>query len=143
MFRHEDKNVSAEKKAEPTPKIEPVAPVAKTAPVVPKTEHEALKDLMEKNLKWSQIIYEQNRKIHSKMMWTAIAGWIRVVLILAPLIWAIFYLPGLIKNLQNNYGFLGGKSTTSTSSSLNSMEQLFKVLPLDSAKQEQLKALLK
>lgn len=142
MFRHEDKNATVENKTELTPKLETVAPVEKNAPAVPKTEHEILKDLMEKNLKWSQIIYEQNRKIHSKMMWTAVAGWIRVVLILAPLIWAAFYLPGLIKNLQNNYGFLGGKSTTSTSS-LNSMEQLFKVLPLDSAKQEQLKALLK
>ena len=136
MFRHSDKNIPTENKTEP---VVADTPVEKSAAPV-KTEQQTIKELLEKNLKWSQIIYEQNRKIHSKMMWTAIAGWIRVFLILAPLLWAIFYLPGLVKDLQNNYGFFGGRSATTTP---DSMEQLFKILPLDAAKQEQLKALLK
>ncbi len=144
MFRHQDKNVSVEKNAEAAPAVENKSVAEKSTPVVTKTEHDVIKDLLEKNLKWSQIIYEQNRKIHSKMMWTAVAGWIRVFLILLPLIWALWYLPGIIQDFQNNYGgFFGAKSATSTASSANSMEQLFKILPLDAAKQEQLKALLK
>lgn len=144
MFRHSDKNVPAENKTETTPAIENKSAVEKSVPVATKTEHDVIKDLLEKNLKWSQIIYEQNRKIHSKMMWTAVAGWIRVFLILVPLILAAWYLPGIINDFQNNYGGLfGGKSASSTVSSANSMEQLFKILPLDAAKQEQLKALLK
>ncbi|MBI5221629.1 MAG: hypothetical protein HY979_02395 [Candidatus Magasanikbacteria bacterium] len=143
MFRHKEKNTSVETKAEGVEKIAEVASVEKSNSVTTKTENEVIKELLEKNLKWSQIIYEQNRKIHSKMMWTAVAGWFRLILILAPLIWAIWYLPGIIKNLQNNYGsLLGGKSSDSQSQS-NSMEQLLKILPLDAAKQEQLKALLK
>ncbi len=143
MFRHKDKNMSAENKSDAVEKNENVASVEKSNLVTTKTEHEVIKDLLEKNLKWSQIIYEQNRKIHSKMMWTAVAGWFRLILILAPLIWAIWYLPGIIKNLQNNYGsLLGGKSTNNQSQS-NSIDQLLKILPLDAAKQEQLKALLK
>lgn len=149
MFRHQDKTtaVEKEKKAEETDSNETSVKVIRSvaeAPAVQKTEHEAIKDLLEKNLKWSQIIYEQNRKIHSKMMWTAIAGWIRVFLILAPLVWAVYYLPGIVKNFQNSYGaLLGGKSSGSQIPSADSMEQLFKILPLDAAKQEQLKALLK
>lgn len=144
MFRHQDKNVPVENKAEITSAVENKSAVEKSAPVGAKTEHDVIKDLLEKNLKWSQIIYEQNRKIHNKMMWTAIAGWIRVFLILIPLVLAVWYLPGIIKDFQNSYGgFFGGKSASSTASSANSMEQLFKILPLDAAKQEQLKALLK
>lgn len=144
MFRHQDKNTTAGNKADGAQPVQAIDALGKSNPFASKTEHEMIKDLLEKNLKWSQIIYEQNRKIHSKMTWTAAAGWIRVFLILAPLIWAIWYLPGLIKNLQNSYGaLLGGQSANSQPSSANSLEQLFKILPLDSAKQEQLKALLK
>lgn len=144
MFRHQDKNISAGNKSNVIEKVVTVDKLEKSNLTAPKTEHEVLKDLLEKNLKWSQIIYEQNRKIHSKMMWTAIAGWVRVFLIFAPLVWAVWYLPGIIKNLQNNYGSLfGAKSVGSQSTPVNSMEQLFKILPLDAAKQEQLKALLK
>ncbi|MCX6779978.1 MAG: hypothetical protein NT034_02230 [Candidatus Magasanikbacteria bacterium] len=142
MFRHQDKNMPPENKTEVVSKSEDKV-LEKPIAVPVKTEHEILKDLMEKNLKWSQIIYEQNRKIHNKLMWTAVAGWLRVILILAPLLWAIWYLPGLVKNLQNNYGFLGGRSATSTAAGTQSMEQLLKILPLDAAKQEQLNALLK
>lgn len=149
MFRHQDKTtaVEKEKKADEIDKNETTVKVTKPVievPVVQKTEHEVLKDLLEKNLKWSQIIYEQNRKIHSKMLWTAVAGWVRVFLILAPLVWAIYYLPGVVKNFQDKYGGLfGSKSTNSQIPAVGSMEQLLKVLPLDAAKQEQLKALLK
>jgi hypothetical protein len=101
---------------------------------------------LEKNLKWSQIIYEQNRKINNKLMWTAVAGWVRVFLILVPLVVAAWFLPPLVKDLQDTYGsLLGGKTTSIAPSSLapSSIDQLLKILPLDPAKQEQLKALLK
>jgi len=108
-----------------------------------KTESATIKELLEKNLKWSQIIYEQNRKINNKLMWSAVASWLRTFLILIPLILAILFLPAFIRGLQDTYGSLLGNKTTSVTPNINSIEQLLKILPLDPAKQEQLKMLLK
>ncbi len=59
-----------------------------TSPVQPEA---SLKELVEKNLKWSQIIYEQNRKINNKLLWIALGGWVKILLILLPLIAAILF----------------------------------------------------
>jgi len=137
MFRHKN-TVDQTTENKKTPEILPVDLENKP---VEKTESETIKALLEKNLKWSQIIYEQNRKINSKLMWTAIASWLRTLLIVVPIILALWFLPSLFKSLQNTYGSLLGGQTTPIQS--NSIDQLLKVLPLDPAKQEQLKVLLK
>jgi len=103
-------------------------------------------ELLEKNLKWSQIIYEQNRKINRKLFISSLFGWIYFIIIVAPLILAVWFLPPIFKNLYGQYqGLLGGGSMgTATSQPVNSsLDQILKLLPLDAARQEQLKALLK
>ncbi len=110
----------------------------------PTPGHEGvLKELIEKNLKWSQIIYEQNRKINSKLMWMAIASWVKLALILVPLILAIFFLPPLLKGVLSQYGELLGAGSVDSNQKMNSFDSVIKLLNLDPAKQEQLKALLK
>lgn len=151
MFRHKNttnqvaENKSSVEEKKITPAEIPVISENKTAPkvAVPKTDSEMIKELLEKNLKWSQIIYEQNRKINNKLMWSAVGNWFRILLIVVPLILAVWFLPPVVKDLKNKYSdLLGGKTATSTPNP-NSFEQFLKILPLDSAKQEQLKALLK
>ncbi|OGH90226.1 MAG: hypothetical protein A2537_01985 [Candidatus Magasanikbacteria bacterium RIFOXYD2_FULL_36_9] len=151
MFRHKNTNSSPveNKKEVENEKTTPVEAViaSENKPVVkiatPKTDVELTKELLEKNLKWSQIIYEQNRKINGKLMWIAVGSWFKVLLIAVPLILAIWFLPPVVKDLQSKYGgLLGGKTSTSTTN-VGSFDQLLKMLPLDPAKQEQLKALLK
>ncbi|MFA6547779.1 MAG: hypothetical protein WCT11_02400 [Candidatus Magasanikbacteria bacterium] len=139
MFRH--KNTTDPKEENKT-----ISTSTEEKKLTPKTDTETIKELLEKNLKWSQIIYEQNRKINNKLMWSAIANWFRILIIVIPLVLAIWFLPPLIKDLQNTYGgLLGGKTTTDTNNTnnSNSIDQLLKILPLDPAKQEQLKVLLK
>jgi len=103
-----------------------------------------IKKLLEKNLKWSQIIYEQNRKINRKLMWQAVSGWVRVFVILIPLILAVWFLPSYINQFLDKYGsWFGIKKTPVTTTSDASIEQILKMVPLDAAKQEQLKAILK
>jgi hypothetical protein len=102
----------------------------------------SLKELMEKNLKWSQIIYEQNRKINNKLLWSAAANWLRLLVIVVPIILAFIFLPPLLKNVWSQYGDLLGKAPVSNSKQ-NSLENLLKLFNLDPAQQEQLKALLK
>ena len=142
MFRHKTPNNPANNESElPQKNIEKQSEKIEEKPASHKTENENLKELMEKNLKWSQIIYEQNRKIHHKLAWAAVASWIRLLLILIPLALAIWYLPPLLKNFLDQYGSLLGIEQGAADT--NSLDSLLKMLNLDPAKQEQLKGLLK
>lgn len=142
MFRHKNSTpVAAEQPALTKEKNteKTVAPI-----VAEPITMDGLKDLLEKNLKWSQIIYEQNRKINNKLLWSAIASWIKTFLILAPIILAVWFLPPYIKNIWEQYGsLLGVKSSPTTVTNTQSLEQIIKLLPINSAEREQLKAILK
>ncbi len=102
----------------------------------------SLKELIEKNLKWSQIIYEQNRKINNKLLWTAVAGWLRLLVIVVPLVLGILFLGPMLKGVVYQYGDLLGNGQPADTQP-NSMDNFLKLFNLDPAKQEQLKALLK
>ncbi|TSC84636.1 MAG: hypothetical protein G01um101413_20 [Parcubacteria group bacterium Gr01-1014_13] len=148
MFRHHKETTTDEatKKTEPTVANSDLSTFTNkvSAPEAAKAEP-GLKELIEKNLKWSQIIYEQNRKINNKLLWTAIASWLKVLLILVPLVLAIWYLGPLLKDVISQYSELLGNSGQATSESQeNSMSNLLlKWSNLDPAQQEQLKALFK
>lgn len=132
MFRHKETTTDEAKKPEPV-----VAEAVKTAP--------GLKELIEKNLKWSQIIYEQNRKINNKLLWSAVANWLRLMVIVVPIVLAILFLGPMLKNIWSQYSdLLGGVTAVDKGMpQQGSLESLFKLFNLDPAKQEQLKALLK
>ena len=119
---------------------------AATAIVSLKNDHPSVAELLEKNLKWSQIIYEQNRKINSKLFWAAVANWLRLLLIVIPLILGLLFLPSFIRGLASQYSsVLSGfkTSNTGTSPSPATIENILKLLPLDTAQRDQLKAILK
>ena len=146
MFRHTNKQANQDIPDKKLATEDQKSPILEVTGVkeYSKADTQILKELLEKNLKWSQIIYEQNRKINNKLMWAAIGGWLRLVLILAPLIWAVWFLPPLVNKFMKNYGnLLGVKTDLTQSVPSGSLEQIMKLLPLDPAKQEQLKSLLK
>ncbi len=103
-------------------------------------------ELLEKNLKWSQIIYEQNRKINRKLFISSLFSWVYFIIIVAPIILAVWFLPPVIKNAYDQYknifgtGRVGSVNNKPVNSSL---DQVFKLLNLDAAQEEQVKALLK
>jgi hypothetical protein len=147
MFRHKTNPTDMEEKkpAETTAVNSDTAVSANKNSVADGAKAEpSLKELIEKNLKWSQIIYEQNRKINNKLLWTAIAEWLKVFLIVAPIVLAILFLGPMFKNLMSQYSDLLGGNTPNTSSQQDSVSNLLlKWSNLDPAKQEQLKALFK
>jgi len=148
MFRHKKNEINESvdsKKIDPKSETVLVDKVEVKNVEKSKSESENIKDLLEKNLKWSQIIYEQNRKINRKLMWAAVANWLRIFIILIPLGLAVWFLPPYVRKIIDTYGgLLGNKSPTSLiSGQANSIDQIIKMLPLDPAKQEQIKALLK
>lgn len=138
LFRHKS---SPDAKEAAEPKEAPAAP----APETPKKEVNLsqVSELLEKNLKWSQIIYEQNRRLNNKLLWSAVASWLRFLMLAVPLILALWLLPPLYRELKDKYTQLLGGAGKVESFSPSSLNQLMKLLPLDAAAQEQLKAILK
>jgi hypothetical protein len=103
----------------------------------------ALRELLEKNLKWSQIIYEQNRRINSKLFWTAVASWVRILVIVVPLILAYYFLTPMLNQMLKQYNDLLPLATMGSSqSSSSTIQDLLKVLPLGADQQAKLKAIL-
>lgn len=136
MFRHKnnptDKTNVSDKKE--TDKAEP-------ASVAGAGGKEYWRELLEKNLKWSQIIYEQNRKINRRLNWMVAGSWLKLLIILAPILLAAWFLPPLIKQYSEVYSSLLNTGTQAGTS--QSLDQILKILPLNSAQQEQIKTMLK
>ncbi|MFA4831415.1 MAG: hypothetical protein WC862_05435 [Patescibacteria group bacterium] len=65
-----------------------------------------LKVLIEKNIKWSQIIYEQNKKIKHRITLMAVGSYVRLLIIIVPVILGIIFLPPLFKEVWNQYSQL-------------------------------------
>lgn len=149
MFKHKTKQVNVANIGDA-----PSADSTETKPVVaikPETEKktmslEDIQKLVEKNLKWSQIIYEQNRKINSRLFWISFFGWIKALIIIIPIILAILFLPPIVSGWVERYNSLLGippVSTGAINSSATQLDKLLQLLPLDAAQKEQLKAMLK
>ncbi|MFA6486262.1 MAG: hypothetical protein WCT40_02760 [Candidatus Magasanikbacteria bacterium] len=144
MFRHKEKpidNIAVKKEDAPVASV----PVTVT-PVKKEFNLNQVGELLEKNLKWSQIIYEQNRKINRKLLWSSVASWLYIIIIIAPVLLALWFLPPVLRNLYSQYGGVLEQISGTANKADNtqtSLDQVIKLLPLDSAKSEQLKALLK
>ena len=106
---------------------------------------EKINELLTNNLKWSQIIYEQNRKINRKLLWSSVFNYLKILIIIIPLIVGFFYLlPGINNLLKAADIFSGvGSSKEGSVSQEAFLDNLLKQFPIDQAKQEQIKALLR
>ena len=143
MFRHKETTV-ADKSSSSQEEIGGVAEsgVNKIPSIETAKSEPSLKELIEKNLKWSQIIYEQNRKINNKLLWSAVANWLRLLIILMLIILAFIFLPPLLKNVWSQYSDLLGNDPATNTQQNPIINLLLKWSSLDPAQQEQLKASL-
>ncbi len=141
MYKHHD---PAPEGAEPKPGEQQPPSVEQklhgevTAPKSAEPSLGSIRELLEKNLKWSQIIYEQNRKINRKLMWAAVAGWLRLLIIVLPLVIGIILLIPLFK--QFNCVLQGTQCGPRDQASF---ESLLKLLPLNQAQQNEIKQMIK
>ena len=103
-----------------------------------------LRELMEKNLKWSQIIYEQNRRINSKLFWNSFFSWFKIIIFLAVTALGALYLSPFVKQGVAVYNALAGQYGDSyqiKEPGTSSFDDLVKLLPINDAQREQLKQL--
>lgn len=140
MFKHNDPLGEA-KESKPAAEVPTVEEKLHQGAVAPAPSAELLRDLMEKNLKWSQIIYEQNRKINRKLAWAAVAEWLRLLFIVVPLVVGTVMLAPYVKQLFQNYGQLL-QVTSSTSTQPQSYESLIKMMPLTDEQKAQLQNMI-
>jgi hypothetical protein len=67
-----------------------------------------LKGLMIKSIQWSEAVYNQNKKIQNHLRWMSIMGFLRLFIILIPIIIGIIYLPPLLSGVWSQYQSLLG-----------------------------------
>jgi len=78
------------------------APVVDSPKVAPE-EHAVLTDLLKKNIAWSEAIYKQNVSIQKHLRWMTAMGYVRVLILLVPLVLGIIYLPPLLSAAWDQY----------------------------------------
>jgi hypothetical protein len=92
----------------PSVKHEDVIPVFPSVSSLESTStdtstHQELKELIEKNIKWSQVIYHQNRKIQRRLSWIVFGSYFKLFLILIPIILGLIYLPPIVSDFLTQY----------------------------------------
>lgn len=66
------------------------------------------KELLAKNLLLSELIFEQNQRLQHRLTLMVIGNYVRLTIILTPIILGIIYLPPLVKDVWKDYGHLLG-----------------------------------
>lgn len=71
--------------------------------------HGTLQELIEKNIKWSQVIYNQNKKIKRRLTMIVVGNYLRLFIIIAPILLGFLYWPEILAKLNEYFGqYLGG-----------------------------------
>lgn len=115
-----------------------------------KTEKEAvpaeevsLRDLVEKNLKWLQIIYEQNRRISRHLLWSTFFSWFKWVILICVLAWGAWYAWPTARDLLAQYQAISRGVTFGQTIDQSTLDKILKMIPLNDAEKEQIKAMNK
>lgn len=66
--------------------------------------HDSTKELLEKNLKWAEMIYAQNKHINNKLRLVLIGSSLRFLLILIPIVLALIFVPPFLRSFSESYG---------------------------------------
>lgn len=71
-----------------------------------KTENRIIRELLEENIRLTKEIHEYNAKIKKYMLIRSVISIIWIILVLAPIIFAIIWLPPFLKDFLLNYSDL-------------------------------------
>ena len=147
-MQEEENNVNGETKAveeknEPAKTPPPFIGLEKKDEIPVREEEAGLRTLLEKNLKWSQIIYEQNRRISRRMLWTSIAAWLKWLLLLAVLVWTAWFVWPMLRALPAQYEAVTKQLLPGQKLDPATLEKILKMMPLTDAEKAQIKAMNK
>ena len=104
---------------------------------------EDIKSLIEKNTQLVQTVYEQNRKIKHRLTMMVIGSYVRLGLVLLPIILAVIFLPPVVEKIWAQYGgLLRGFGIPANSSSGPQLNQLPIDKVINNASSDQIKSIL-
>ena len=133
------KTVTPEKENDKKPEVSHFIGNSKTSAVTKDATLAEVKELLEKNLKWSQIIYEQNRRISRRLLWSALLSWFKWIVIAVAVVVGTWYSYPYVKNALMQYQSLVG-TIQSSSTSTAKLDQILNSLSLPQQQIEQIKA---
>ena len=81
-----------------------------------------LRGLLEENIRLNQAIYIDTQKIRRAMFWRMMLSVVGLILVIAPIIIALFYLPPVLMNIYGGYQDVLGESQ-GTFDLLNQLKQ--------------------
>ncbi|MDD5032491.1 MAG: hypothetical protein PHR36_05665 [Patescibacteria group bacterium] len=85
-----------------------------------------IKKLLEKNLKLAEETHKMVRSIKSYMFWQNVWGFLKILIIVVPIVIGIIYLPPLIKDVFRQYqSLLGGEGGLNSESGSGSLLENF------------------
>ena len=67
-----------------------------------------IKELLEENIKLSKAILSSAEKTRKYMRWTQVMSFLRILIIVIPLVLAILYIPPFLNKLSETFGQLYG-----------------------------------
>ncbi|MCX6782306.1 MAG: hypothetical protein NTW66_04300 [Candidatus Magasanikbacteria bacterium] len=137
----EEKKIEAPS-TEPENAASPFIGLKKNEDPVP-SEEVKLRDLLEKNLKWSQIIYEQNRRISRRLLWSSIFSWFKWIIFIGALVWGTWYVWPMARNLMAQYEALTSGVSSGQKLDQPTLDKILKMIPLTDTEKEQIKAMNK
>ena len=83
-----------------------------------------LKNLLEKNLVMTEEVLETVKKVRRYIVMTQIMGVIKFIIILAPIVFAIIYLPPLLQDMFSQYKEIIGGGMNLNQIDVNSLNEL-------------------
>lgn len=103
---------------------------------------EEIKKLLEQNLKLTQEIYGMTRKIKSYLAFQRLVSVFYIIIIVAPIVFGIIFLPPLLKPMIDQYKDLLSLPTGATDSVQNLLRGSAGGLNLNNLNVDQIKSLL-
>ncbi len=70
-----------------------------------------LKNLLKESLEWSKKVYEQNNKIYKRLRLMLLGNYLKLLIIIIPIILGIIYLPPYLTEIWENYKNILGAIT--------------------------------
>lgn len=111
-----NKNMKKEKSKEDFDKIDIVNGNSITS------EDNDLKGMLKESLEWSKKVYEQNNKIYRRLRWMVWGNYLKLFIIITPIIIGIIYLPPYLAEIWESYKNILGISTNIPANSLSDIQ---------------------
>lgn len=62
-----------------------------------------LEILVRQNMQWNQLIYQESQRTRKRLGWMAFGSWVKLFLILLPIILGIIFIPPFIREAKDWY----------------------------------------